>query len=214
MNHLLEKVEEFHKVFGAPTGPGNGSLALDRKQLRIKLIFEELKELAEAMGVEGTFFELCADAVIENCKKDPDNWSRDNNWIDPVATLDAECDLQVVLSGTIIENGHAEIFDEAFAEVHRSNMSKSLIIPDLGTGLDVAQKRANNHVKKLEEEKGVPVILAGHWGDASPKGINDPSRFIFLRESDKKVLKGPDFKEPRLEQFLNDKDDEESEESE
>lgn len=43
---------------------------------------------------------------------------------DKVEILDALCDLQYVLDGTFIHFGFAKVKDAAFAEVHRSNMSK------------------------------------------------------------------------------------------
>ena len=42
------------------------------------------------------------------------------------ARLDALCDLQYVLDGAFLAYGWASIKDAAFAEVHKSNMSKSL----------------------------------------------------------------------------------------
>jgi len=43
---------------------------------------------------------------------------------DMLGILDALCDMQYVLSGTILAHGLGGVFEEAFAEVHRSNMSK------------------------------------------------------------------------------------------
>lgn len=66
-----------------------------RSLLRIKLIFEELKELFEAVD-KGDFVEI----------------------------LDALTDIQYVLDGTYLEFGLGSYKDAAFREVHRSNMSK------------------------------------------------------------------------------------------
>ena len=38
--------------------------------------------------------------------------------------LDALCDMQYILIGTVLELGLQEVFEDAFAEVHRSNMTK------------------------------------------------------------------------------------------
>jgi hypothetical protein len=65
------------------------------KLMRLTLLNEELNELEVAV--------------------------RDN---DKVAILDALTDLQYVLDGTYIIFGLADVKDRAFAEVHRSNMSK------------------------------------------------------------------------------------------
>lgn len=67
----------------------------DTRLLRLQLLQEELAELAEAIYQE-----------------------------DLVACLDALCDLQYVLDGTILSLGMQDIFWEAFVEVHKSNMTK------------------------------------------------------------------------------------------
>lgn len=117
----LEMVEEFHQAFGVPvyitpslpTYNGAYSETLENKfndisnylrsyfirdsrtLLRMKLIFEEYKELCEAM--------------------------RDGDF---VKILDGLCDLLYVTYGTAHEFGLGPVLKEAFREVHRSNMSK------------------------------------------------------------------------------------------
>jgi predicted HAD superfamily Cof-like phosphohydrolase len=127
MDRTVQNVHEFHDAFGIetpeqPSFPGAdndwaiGTLgqvstkmgqmadALHRSAelggknvclLRLQLIQEELGELAEAMALK-----------------------------DPVAALDALCDLRYVLDGTTLALGLHHAFPGAFAEVHRSNMSK------------------------------------------------------------------------------------------
>ena len=73
----------------------------------------------------------------------------------PLAALDGLVDLQYVLDGAFLSLGLHKVKADAFAEVHRSNMSK--------LGAD-----------------GKPV----------------------RRESDGKVLKGPNFFQPNLQQFI------------
>ena len=41
-----------------------------------------------------------------------------------VEVLDALADIGYILAGTIINHGMQEIYDDAFNEVHRSNMAK------------------------------------------------------------------------------------------
>jgi predicted HAD superfamily Cof-like phosphohydrolase len=91
----LNKVREFHRVFGAPV-LSKPLIPKDRAQLRIDLIEEELNELKEAI--------------------------KDN---DIVEVADAFADIQYVLSGAILEFGMGNLFEELFNEVHRSNMSKA-----------------------------------------------------------------------------------------
>lgn len=67
----------------------------DIRALRLALITEELAELAEA------------------------SLERDNE-----GALDALCDLQYVLDGTVLAYGMDDVADEAFRRVHASNMSK------------------------------------------------------------------------------------------
>mgnify|MGYP001767490945 CR=1 FL=1 len=94
MNYI-EKVKEFHDAYGVET-PQKPNVDNDElNELRQALIGEEFDELVEAL--------IVADRRL---------------------TLDALCDLQYVLSGAVLALGFAPVFDEAFAEVHRSNMSK------------------------------------------------------------------------------------------
>jgi len=43
---------------------------------------------------------------------------------DLAGVLDALCDMQYILLGTILSHGLEDVFVDAFNEVHRSNMSK------------------------------------------------------------------------------------------
>jgi predicted HAD superfamily Cof-like phosphohydrolase len=103
----LDLVREFHARFKQPV---NAKPTLDNEAvnvLRIKLIAEELQELAESLGVKL-------------------DYSIDEGWHkpDPVECLDALTDLQYVLDGSYLSLGFAHLKDAALQEVHRSNMSK------------------------------------------------------------------------------------------
>lgn len=93
---FITEVKEFHKGFDHPILPTPMIPDAKRCALRVELLREELKELADAIE-----------------KKDI------------VEVADAFCDLQYVLSGAILEFGMGEKFGELFNEVHRSNMSKA-----------------------------------------------------------------------------------------
>lgn len=121
----IEMVREFHDAFGVENCSHPRIGDMSINKLRHDLIQEELRELAVAM--------------VEQ---------------DEVATLDALIDLQYVLDGAFLQLGFASVKDAAFAEVHRSNMSK------LGA-------------------------------DGKP-----------IRRADGKVLKGPNYTPPNLEQFV------------
>lgn len=94
--NALNQVAEFHTTFKHPVLPTPTIPAIERCNLRIELLAEELKELQEAVN---------------------------NN--DIVEVADALCDLQYVLAGAILEFGLSEKFKDLFDEVHRSNMSKA-----------------------------------------------------------------------------------------
>jgi predicted HAD superfamily Cof-like phosphohydrolase len=122
----LDQVREFHETYGAAINDEPHIADTDLNAFRVRLLQEELDELKEAL----------ADG-------------------DAVETLDALTDLQYVLDGAFLSLGMHGVKDAAFAEVHRSNMSK------LG-------------------EDGKPI----------------------LRESDGKVLKGPNYFKPDLHKFV------------
>jgi predicted HAD superfamily Cof-like phosphohydrolase len=125
----LDQVKEFHETYGLPVESAPNITDAKTNDLRINLLAEELDELKEALK---------------------------NN--DIVETLDALIDLQYVLDGAFLSLGLHDVKEVAFAEVHRSNMSK------LG-------------------EDGKPI----------------------RRESDGKVMKGPNYFVPDMSQFIKGK---------
>ena len=91
----LDKVREFHEVYGLPILE-HPDISDERiNELRINLLEEELDELKEA---------LAANDIVE--------------------TLDALVDLQYVLDGAFLSFGLHNVKMAAFNEVHKSNMSK------------------------------------------------------------------------------------------
>jgi len=96
MNKTLTQVKEFHETFKAPVLETPQIPSKDRCELRINLMQEELDE-------------------IKDCIKSNDL----------VGILDGLGDLLFVLNGSILEFGLGNIFDEAFDEIQRSNMSKA-----------------------------------------------------------------------------------------
>ena len=91
----LNGVAEFHHTFNMPILQHPTIPAVERCELRINLLQEELDELKQAIEDK-----------------------------DLTEVADALCDLQYVLSGAILEFGLGENFNALFAEVQRSNMSK------------------------------------------------------------------------------------------
>lgn len=188
MNQSTGMVAEFHRTFNHPIAENVGDETLEVRQLRIKLLFEELQELAEATGCERTFHEICYHKVDAN----EEFWAIggdtiDSDQVDHIAELDALCDLQYVLDGKILTSGHWRHFNQAFSEVQRSNMSKACD----------TEEEASMKIYELTN-KGINVHKELHNG-----------KWILVRE-DKKVLKGPHFKEPDLERFVKESPDNES----
>jgi predicted HAD superfamily Cof-like phosphohydrolase len=117
------------KVLSDPSEPSD----LATRQLRIKLIFEELTELAKAMDVQGTFLKLCED-FIKKADKNKGQWKgaagytnqlRDGNNNDIVETLDALIDLEYVTTGTVLSEGLQGVYEKNFDIVHVNNMTKA-----------------------------------------------------------------------------------------
>lgn len=131
-----EKVKEFHQRFEHPIGINTlCEEPLKIRQLRVKLLFEELHELAEAGDVELTFHELCEKRIKDNIaiyghdigkfgdiEQQP---LKDGNNPNKIEELDAITDIQYVLDGKKITSGLYSIADKAFELVHENNMNKS-----------------------------------------------------------------------------------------
>ncbi len=92
----LNDVAQFHETFDLPILSMPTIPDMNRCELRVNLLQEELNELKEAIS-QG----------------------------DLVEVADALCDIQYVLSGAILEFGLADRFKALFEEVQRSNMSKT-----------------------------------------------------------------------------------------
>ena len=95
MNPIVASLLEFNEAFEIPKLEAPGLGPDELIELRIKLLTEEVREYAEA--------------------------ARSG---DLVEVLDALADIGYILAGTIINHGMQEIYDDAFNEVHRSNMAK------------------------------------------------------------------------------------------
>jgi len=103
VKHAMNMVAEFHAKHGAPEldHVATPEEIEARRDLRVALIREESRELAEALG----FFDPMATA-------------------DVVKVADALADLLYVTIGAALEWGIP--IDRVFAEVHRSNMTKAV----------------------------------------------------------------------------------------
>ena len=95
MNPIVKSLLEFNEAFEIPKLDSPGLGTDEMIELRIKLLREEVEEYAEAARAG-----------------------------DMVEVLDALADIGYILGGTIINHGMQKIYDDAFNEVHRSNMAK------------------------------------------------------------------------------------------
>ncbi|DAC30841.1 MAG TPA: nucleoside triphosphate pyrophosphohydrolase family protein [Candidatus Poseidoniaceae archaeon] len=95
MNPMVTSLLEFNEAFDIPKLDAPGLSPEDMIELRIKLLREEVEEYAEAARAG-----------------------------DMVEVLDALADIGYILAGTVINHGMQHIYDDAFNEVHRSNMAK------------------------------------------------------------------------------------------
>lgn len=95
MNKQLELVREFHAKFKQPILEQASLIPADRSALRYKLMHEEVEEYKA--GTEA--------GDLANIAKEL-------------------CDILYAAYGTILEHGLQDKFEEIFAEVHASNMSK------------------------------------------------------------------------------------------
>lgn len=118
----LKAVAEFHKAFrlrvapepDLPIAPARtDELAKRMKQLGEHLNFAAEKEYGDILLLR---LQLLQEELAELAEGMVDG--------DPVACLDALVDLQYVLDGTVLALGMQDVMEEAFEEVHRSNMSK------------------------------------------------------------------------------------------
>jgi len=95
MNPIVASLLEFNQAFDIPKLNSPDIGPEEMIELRIKLLREEVEEYAEAARAG-----------------------------DVVEILDALADIGYILAGTIINHGMQHIYDDAFNEVHRSNMAK------------------------------------------------------------------------------------------
>ncbi len=144
----LNQVNEFHKTFNVPVLENPNIPSNQRCELRVNLLQEELNELKQAI-IDGDIVEIA----------------------------DALCDLQYVLSGSVLEFGLGDKFTDLFTEVQRSNMSKAC------NSVEEALESILHYKQKDETE--------GYY-----KEIN--GKCIVYRKLDDKVLKSINYSPANL----------------
>ena len=151
-NDFLDWVKNFHLTFKAPVLEIPQIPSKNRCDLRVNLIQEELNELNQAL--------------------------KDN---DLTEVLDACGDLMVVLLGSIHEFGLGNVFNEAFREIHNSNMSKACS----------TEEEANLTIQHYLVKDGT----ISHFEKVDDK-------WIVYRSSDNKILKSINYTPADMKKFL------------
>lgn len=149
---FTDQVKEFHILMKQPVLEKPQIPSMDRALLRVALIQEELDELKEAIEAG-----------------------------DLLESLDALGDLQYVVSGSVLEFGMEDVFIDAFAEIHRSNMSKAC------PSLEDAELTQKHYL-----EKSVDTYI-----------VERDSKFFVLRKDNHKQLKSITYSPADLKPFLS-----------
>ena len=152
MNQYIRSVAEFHETFKAPILETPQIPSKERCDLRVSLLQEELNELKEAIA-EGNLTEIA----------------------------DALADIQYVLSGAVLEFGLKDKFDDLFAEVQRSNMSKACSTMQEAIA-------TLSHYKQKDGTEGRYEKVGEKW--------------VVYRNSDDKVLKSVEYSPARLVEII------------
>lgn len=171
-------VQEFETACGATLTQLPVQPSVEKLKLRLSLELEELYEKAQAMGLEGSFQDMLTDRCINEY-----SGIEDTNIYDPVALLDACCDQRYVQDGTVLTCGLDKVFYPAFAEVHRSNMSKFPATMNDAVQTSLEYKR-----------QGVDTT----WGASGPK-------WVVRRATDGKILKALQYSPANLSALLEEK---------
>lgn len=183
----VKMVKEFHDLFEHPVGRVLGKEPLNIRQLRIKLLFEELVELAAAGDVSQTMGILCFKQLQKfDCQviigEDKNlnlklNLPPDGDNVDIVEEADALADLQYVLDGKKLTSGLYPYMEGVFERVHQNNMTKA--------------HRSDAHAMETAEK-----------GNMDGYSIAERGGLFFLYNSDGKLTKPWDHKKVSIAPLL------------
>ena len=121
----IRLVEEFHEAFNLPT---DQAVSLDKLQpdeyADLISVANGLRQIAEALHTAAARHNsmplLRAQLMVEELGEVLTEMAH----VNPDLMLKELCDLQYVIDGTFLTYGLDPYKDDAFSEVHRSNMSK------------------------------------------------------------------------------------------
>lgn len=116
MQAMLQDTHELPRIAPKP-----------ERTMRLKIILEELCELAEAYGMAGTMAHLLRNKANGLDQKHGDfaGIARDTDAVNLLEVLDAHCDLREVCNGGVLQDGLSGPFRAGMGEVFRSNLSKA-----------------------------------------------------------------------------------------
>lgn len=171
MNKFLKNVKEFHEYFDMPVEDSIVDNNKSIREFRLNLIFEEMVELAHAMGCTERLEELCSNVEINH-----------TDIYDKVETLDAFGDLFYVTSGSIISLGYTDVFEDAYDDIHESNMSKAC------NNIDEAKDTISYYKNERKEKLNMDI------GEKNGKYI--------VRREDGKVMKNINYNEVQLKKYV------------
>lgn len=118
MTHTIEKVRVFHQTFGHPVSAHVSDMTPELRCLRIRLIAEELGELATAWGVSLSLRVNTIMPEYDRCEVEV----RAGQPVDHVEGADALGDLDYVVQGANLVAGYPA--EAVLDEIQASNMSK------------------------------------------------------------------------------------------
>jgi len=182
---MLDSIIEFQKA-GRHTvaySTENHIPSIADRKLRLKLIFEELSELAEAYGLAGTFSKIAHDFGAYYMSNNQGKHCYDSLEFDKVEALDALCDLSVVVNGGYCISGFTDIAQEAYDETMKSNMSKFCYSLD----------------------EALATVAGKEDWTYRVTNINGRDVYVFLRKEDGKIMKGAGFYVPNYSSLLKSK---------
>lgn len=140
---MAQQVAQFHRTFGHACNGTPSDVSVTELRLRLKLVLEEVVELAQALNTDDAPMWAMMRHHLEQAHGLCD--SLEPAKINPVETTDALADLMYVATGMSLVLGLPIV--QAFDEVHRSNMSK---LDENGKpifGTDGKIKKGPNYVK-------------------------------------------------------------------
>jgi predicted HAD superfamily Cof-like phosphohydrolase len=165
MDKNIEQVKEFHELFNIPILSKEETIPVERRRLRLSLLFEELSELADAYGLNKTFATMCAN----HGKSDLFDWT-DSFELNRIESLDAKGDIAYILYGTALEDGDSTILSLAFDDIHQSNMSKAC--NDLQEALDTIEFYKNKGIESHYVIKNYKYLIYRTYDNKVLKSIN------------------------------------------